>query len=239
MQFLQNTEFSIVKSLYDDKIKYFPIITSVVENIQQGFIIKKDETYLIVHKFGFAYLLGKNIDYINFLNQAIEKLNTFVPKLRLYDPMNRLNNIYYDDFQKSTRVKYENLSNPTRKENNLFLVNEFNYDVCKSFDLGLDDRFWNSCHEFKNKSLAIVDKNIKGICYAAAISNSYAEVDVFVKERYRRSGLAVELVNQFKIECFNNKLVPLWDCYLNNIGSIKLAEKTKFQKLFEYSYYNI
>lgn len=239
MKFLKNSEFLTIKSIYDERIKYFPIITSVVEQLQQGYILKKEGTYLIVHNFGFAYLLGNNIDYINFLNQAIEKLKSFIPKLRLYDPMNRLNNTYNHDFQKSTRVKYENLSNLTKKENNLFLVNELNNDVYKSFELDLNNRYWSNCQEFKIKSLGLVDKEMKGICYAAAISDGYAEIDIFVKEKYRLNGLAKKLVMCFKNECYSKKIIPVWDCYLNNIGSVKLAEKTNFNKLFEYNFYNI
>jgi GNAT superfamily N-acetyltransferase len=233
---LRHNQFFKVKSIFDKKIEYFPIIISVIEKQQRGYILKKDETYIIIHKFGFAYILGKDIDYVKFLNEVSIKLNEYVPIIRLYDPMNRLNNI--NKFNKNERVKYIfPLDNIDLDKVHLYSVANFNH--CDYFDLELESRFWDNCIDFRTKSLGVVDSFFNGICYAAAITDLYAEVDIFVNDNARRKGIAEKLVKKFISECINNKIKPVWDCYTNNLPSVRLADKIGFNKLFVYNYYNI
>ncbi len=81
--------------------------------------------------------------------------------------------------------------------------------------------------------------NEEGICYAAACSGSFAEVDVFVTQEKRGSGIGRRLVDSFCHGLSIVNLHPLWDCYANNIASARLAEIAGFIEKFEYNFYNL
>ena len=70
MDFICKDLFNDVKSQYDNFIEYFPIITSVIEKKQDGYILKDKDTLIIVHKFGFAYILGKDTDFLLFITNS-------------------------------------------------------------------------------------------------------------------------------------------------------------------------
>jgi GNAT superfamily N-acetyltransferase len=238
---IKQSQFYELKTMYDEKIKYFPIITSVIEGLQKGYVFEKKGTYLIVHKFGFSYILGENIDYINFLDEIKNEYHHLLSKIRLYDPMNRVKNSTDYKLNASRRIKYIYSSTCTKSqiEKTKSVSELINNDVNKSFDLELCTRFWSSCKDFKENSLGVVDMNMSGICYAAAIANSFAEIDVFVNEKARKIGLGMNLVDKFILECLQRDIIPLWDCYKNNIPSTKLAQKVKFTELFEYNYFQL
>ena len=112
-------------------------------------------------------------------------------------------------------------------------------DFTNLFDLDLCSRYWNKCEDFKANSFGVIDSKIEGICYSAAVSDKYTEIDVLVKEHSRGKQLGTKLVKYYIDNILKNRIVPLWDCYSNNEASLALALKNGFEKKFDYNYYNI
>lgn len=241
MKLLKPKDFISVHNMYDETIKYFPIITSVVQQKQQGYILIQNETYLIVHKFGFAYLLGNADDIYNFIQTAKQFLLPHALKLRIYDPLTKLKNEPKFDINKSSRIKYIYSDKNSHSFKNLDIshVHELSIDYKSLFNLDLCSRFWSNCSDFKTKSFGVVDKDLAGICYGAAVSDNFCEIDIYVSKSKRNKFVGTNLVKHFCKASTKNNTTPLWDCYTNNIASVKLAEKIGFKKLFEYEYYNI
>ncbi|AFJ43298.1 GNAT family N-acetyltransferase [Francisella orientalis] len=242
MKLLEKFEYIKIYSEFDDFIIYFPIILSVVDNKQEGYVFQEGSTFIIVHKFGFCYILGEYYDYAKLIDRISEKLKVLVPKLRLYDPNGKLKDSRYLLHDRCTRIKYIhslNMHNDFESQIEFFDIQDKDDSVYDFFDLELDSRYWSTCLEFRENSFAIVDEYNIGICYAAAISHGYAETDVFVNKKVRGKGLATGLVKSFVNKCISNNVIPVWDCYSNNQASINLANKTGFKRVFEYYFYNI
>ena len=224
----------------DSFIEYFPIIASVISQAQNGHIFRKKESFAILSKFGFAYLLGAENTNGNFLQNLLKTTAELFPVIRLYDPQMNIKNIESYDIFKTTRIKYvlpiyfcEDTSFP------LFNVESEDLDYENLFSLNLCSRFWNNCLDFRNESLGVISKDFSGICYAAARTQKYLEVDVFVDENKRQCGYGKLLVKAFCKKAANIQLQPLWDCYANNFGSINLAKSIGFKELFRYDFYTI
>ena len=239
MDFISRNEFAVLQQKFDGNIAHFPIILSVLEGSQDGFILREKYTFIIVHKFGFSFILGEDCDYILFLEKAKNKLKFKVPTLRIYDPDDRLGNTNLAGVE---RVKLEGQKNTSEVDKSILgltSVENFNGDFCSNFDLDLFSRFWRNEYEFRTFSLGVTTKDIQGICYATSVANRRAEVDVFVEADSRAVGLATGLVLLFKHNCEQSGVIPVWDCYSNNIPSVKLAGKTGFDKLFKYNFYTL
>lgn len=106
MKLLEKSEYIKICSKFDNFIIYFPIILSVVDNKQDGYVFQKESTFIIVHKFGFCYILGEYCDYAELVDEISEKLKGLVPKLRLYDPNEKFkgSSCFFND--RCTRIKY-------------------------------------------------------------------------------------------------------------------------------------
>lgn len=238
MRILDQKEYVHLGALYDEKIEFFPIITAVVEQAQEGYVFEDKETYLILHKFGFGYFLGSQCDYKRFLTEAYTQMLKQLPIFRIYDP----NDILHTYFPKSSkRLKFERTH---KRFDNLKLLDSWNreytdYASLQFYELDLFNRFWRDEDEFREHSMAVLDNNLSGICYAAAIGANRAEIDVFVRASRRKSGVASQLVLQFINKCSSRNILPVWDCYANNAASVKLARKAGFTQIFEYNFYNI
>ncbi|MFA5455755.1 MAG: GNAT family N-acetyltransferase [Sulfurimonas sp.] len=241
MQLLKPEQYASLHNKYDEKIEYFPIITSVIEQIQQGYIVIQNDTYMIVHKFGFSYILGDLRNTDNFIQNAKQFISPFVSKLRIYDPNAKLKSDEKLRIYKSTRLKYiyDKKAPHLLKSIDIFSIKKSAADFWSLFGLDLCSRYWNSCHDFKTKSLGVVNKNGTGICYGAAVVKNFCELDIYVEQSKRNNKTGTNLTEHFCQNCLQNGITPLWDCYSNNLASAKLAQKIGFKKLFEYDYYNI
>ena len=90
----------------DLKLKYFPIVNSVIYNTQSGFFYIKDKLSLVIHKFGFCYIVkAEDITWADIKNLKSE-LGIRIPKLRIYDPHGRLSSIEELKTHRFKRNKY-------------------------------------------------------------------------------------------------------------------------------------
>jgi RimJ/RimL family protein N-acetyltransferase len=109
------------------------------------------------------------------------------------------------------------------------------------FNLDLDSRFWSSIQDVEENGLGfclLKDGELVSICYAAAISDGLAEVDVITDEAYRGQGLGSLVSRQFIRECLLRGITPTWDCFSYNTNSQRLAERLGFSELVRYPFYS-
>lgn len=247
INYLETEKYEDIKFLYDQYIKYFPIINSVVNKLQSGYILYDNDLYIIIHKFGFSYILSKNSniqqeEYIRFINSVSLELQNKLTTLRIYDPMAKLQHSFFEK-NVSLRVKFTHeKESKDYIEKNFNLISESNIDYTQFKGLDLCNRFWENCSDFEQYSDAVIyleENSIKGICYSAAVGDNYTEIDIFIEENSRGKNIGTRLANKYVYMLKNKNLIPLWDCYKNNTSSYKLANKIGFKKQIEYNFYNI
>jgi RimJ/RimL family protein N-acetyltransferase len=76
------------------------------------------------------------------------------------------------------------------------------------------------------------------LCYAAAVADGLAEVDVVTSAEFRGRGLAGVVTREFIKECLRRGVAPTWDCFDYNAGSVKLAEGLGFVEARRYDFYS-
>jgi GNAT superfamily N-acetyltransferase len=92
-------------------------------------------------------------------------------------------------------------------------------------------RFWKNENQFLKYARAKVllyKDNVAAICYAAACDKETVELDIMTLPEYRNIGLGKVVGSHFIYQCQQEKLNVYWDCFINNIGSVKLAESFNF-----------
>lgn len=80
------------------------------------------------------------------------------------------------------------------------------------------------------------DDSIIGVASSNIVYKDGIEVNIKVKEEYRRQGIATVLASKLILECLNRKLKISWDAA--NINSLKLAEKLGFVYDSTYTVYD-
>jgi RimJ/RimL family protein N-acetyltransferase len=91
---------------------------------------------------------------------------------------------------------------------------------------GVATRFWRTPDDFLVRSHAQVVRRagqIAAVCYAAATGGGRAEVDVVTDPEFRRQGLGRQAVVGFMSACAGAGLEPVWDCFTNNLPSVRTA----------------
>jgi RimJ/RimL family protein N-acetyltransferase len=67
-----------------------------------------------------------------------------------------------------------------------------------------------------------------GTCKRIYRSLNYYDIGMIVPEKYRRKGLGTYIIIKLKEYCYNNKKIPVCDCYYFNYPSKKTLEKAGF-----------
>lgn len=237
--------------IYQKQKNKFPLISSVIDGIQDGQILKNSEInpthFFVINKFGFCQEF-----YSEFDENFFEKLKQYVvqrkyQKLRCYAPSEKFEKFIntLDFAQKSERIQFKFLSIPPKKDiKDDYRLEKINVENIKSIDFGLNlaNRYWKNVQDFVDNAIGFVvfkDSHPIGCCYSAANGLNKAEIDIFVDEKHRKEGLGYALGVKFINECLNKGLKPSWDCYSNNLSSLNLAKKLGFIENLKYNFYNI
>lgn len=257
---LSPSEFARALPLYQDAGLNFPLISAVTQQRQRGQVFVDDNEHpssaFIVTDFGFTYLVGDDNDdtFAEGLAKLLAKAEAIKPKYLLwYSPLAKW------------QSKLDGLPDLARKRGRIRL--NFRSDVAdwlgqtiqtpagfelrrvdralirKTEKLGvkLDSRFWQSADDFLDNGLGVCltkDGEVVSLCYAAAIADGLAEVDVATDADFRQQGLASIVTKQFINECQAQGITPTWDCFDYNAGSIKLAQKLGFVEVIRYPFYS-
>jgi GNAT superfamily N-acetyltransferase len=247
--------------LYRAAQKHFPLISAVIQNRQRGQVFcdfrEKPRSALVVTNFGFTLLVGaeQNKLFDAGLAHLFETEEMLKPGYLLwYSPPPRwqkaLDTLVPDVVRRRERVRFE-----FHKESALWLeestlppegfeVKDLCLDlIAKTEKLGveIDSRFWGSANDFVAHGLGVCimkDGEMVSLCYAAALVDRLAEVDVVTMPEFRSHGLGNLVTQQFIRECLSRGFAPSWDCFGYNIGSMKLADKLGFKEVRRYPFYS-
>lgn len=251
---LESFDESNLVNKYQSKKHTFPLIISVLKGIQEGVVYSdgKHANYLVIHKFGFADLIEteESTEFDTSLYHFLLEKKFLIEKLRWYNVpkkwVTKFKNMKDKNFQLAERVQlFRDSFDPASEQYNddtVFVeqVTESNFDfIDGNFDLSMGARFWSSRQQFLNNSLGIaVTKNgiPVSLCYACAIANAVAEIDIFTKEAFRGQGLGKLAVAAFINLCIAKEVKVHWDCYTNNKPSFFLAKYFCFNPYHTYSY---
>jgi len=236
-----------VYTIYKKQDYFFPLIGAVLLNEQDGVVygdcLLSPKRFYVEHAFGFAQIFGAKNDLFDsaLRRYIVEDKNFIANKVRLYTPIEI-------DFAalRSERQRFVLGGIPAKSNRQPYKIMRLNLsdkvqlqEVESNF--GIVRRFWRNSYDFSSKAQAIVawDKSKPiGICYAAAVAEGQAEIDVLTALDYRHKGIGKQLVAAFNTNCIENKLQPVWDCFTNNTGSMALGISSGFKRVRPaYSFY--
>lgn len=221
----------------------FPIVQMVIDGLQQGQGFKSDAGDVwVLHNAGFSELFLTNDDGKGWVDFLISE--KALPRyFHLYEPKETLVNIIKDhqnfiNLRERGRIQlgYDhqtvlNVNLPSGYK--LEAVSRTNFATLSVFNLNLENRFWKSSEEFVSHAngMVAVDEigNPVALCYAAAITNDCAEIDVITLEKHRGRGLANSVVKGF-INNLDKKIKPNWDCFIANVHSLNVARGIGFKE---------
>jgi GNAT superfamily N-acetyltransferase len=244
---LEPASYSAAHALYRTMEDFFPLIGAVLLGEQDGLVFVDDpevpRQVYVEHAFGFAQTFGGCLPKFEaaLRDYLLVGKSFAVAKVRLYTP--RL-----PDFLRHT--EWESL----RSERQRFILNTGSdcladglqqsppagiqvrgvcWDNVAEIEarFGVVSRFWRSPGDFIDKAhavVALVRQEPAAICYAAAVADGRAEIDVLTLPKYQRLGLGRLVVTQFNRRCLGQAVTPLWDCFTNNAGSMALCRSAGF-----------
>lgn len=219
-------------------ISEFPIINSVFNKTQNGFIFDLEFTQFVLHKSGFSQLINYTENSYNKFVDLINQ-NNDLKYFHIYDASDNLINKISENkkftlkireriiLEFRSKIKIQNVKN---KKIDFIKCENASIDLLNSFPLELFSKFWNNEIDFRKYSKGIVvlfDNRPASICYSAA-NDFRSEIDIFTFEDFRGLGLGKYAVSFFVNECLNSNLLPNWDCFVENKPSLNIALKTGF-----------
>jgi RimJ/RimL family protein N-acetyltransferase len=259
---LNADEFSGVLPLYRAAGACFPLISAVIQGKQRGHVFADGReapgAAFVVTDFGFALLVGdeRGGRFGEGLARLLEGGGTLKPKYLLwYAPPEawraRLDAAGAEVTRRRTRLRYrfdearaaDWLGAPVECPEG-FELKDVSAELVPAADrLGvqLGTRFWASAEDFAENGVGVCltkDGGVVSLCYAAAVADGLAEVDVVTDPEFRGRGLASVVTRQFIKECLGRGVAPTWDCFDYNSGSVRLAEALGFVESRRYDFYS-
>lgn len=98
---------------------------------------------------------------------------------------------------------------------------------------------YGSKEDFLNKTFgyyALENGEICSECEAAFIANGFTEIGIITEESKRKKGYAFAACVRTLEEIEKRGLKPIWACDIENVASVKLAEKLGFVNPLEYDF---
>jgi RimJ/RimL family protein N-acetyltransferase len=256
---LQPDDFERVLTLYRSAGITFPLISTVIQNKQRGQVFADDRENpragMIVTNFGFMFLTGEESEsFDDELVRLFAAGGKFRPSYLLwYSPsegwQRRLDAIP-DLARRRERVRLDFhsdqagwLGDPVERPAG-FELKDLSLDLIpktEKFDVKLDSKFWASAADFLENGFGVClmkDDEMVSLCYAAAVVDGLAEVDVATDPEFRGRGLAGVVTRQFIKQCLDRGLAPTWDCFSYNTGSLRLATSLNFAAATNYPFYS-
>lgn len=245
---LERQQHQAALGLYRASAARFPLIGAVLLDEQDGVVYADDATRpkqaYVEHAFGFAQMLGEPSAAFEAALQRyllVEKSFT-ATKVRLYTPYlpGFLSQHRYAGMRSSRqRFVLDPRAFLTASQGGGFVpsaetyvteVSEGNIDQVEQA-FGLTRRFWRNSADFIGKANAVLVMHrghLASICYAAALTNGEAEIDVFTRAEHQRLALGKLGVAHFVRRCLDRGFAPLWDCFTNNAASVQLSRSVGF-----------
>jgi GNAT superfamily N-acetyltransferase len=253
MVIMQQDKYSLIHDLYLKSGSFFPLIAAVLQQEQDGVVYvneaQRPTQAYVEHAFGFAQIFGESDEQFEhqvqhyLLNAADfkpDKIRLYVPKQLKFLSLPESLRAYRQRFVWSN--KKANSLEPLTCDIQIVTMNAANAAHIES-RFNIATRFWRSMDDFMAHSRAVVvyqNNEPASLCYAAAKADRSVEIDVLTLPEYRQQGLAKFAVMHFVTHCEAASLMPLWDCFTNNLASMALCHTTGFTPLHEpYPFYTM
>ena len=229
----------------------FPITQAVIDGFQSGRVYNFKDNYFIVHKSGFCSLIQKSpcLEELIMLFREDE-----IPRyIHIYDigeilisKITMEDDLFGLKIRHRVKLIYSNrqmIDVPSIDGFTLNMITDANFDFISALDFGIKDRFWDNKSDFIKYANGVVIINSIGepvcICYAAAIANDVAEIDILTKGDYRNRGLAKFAVAGFVNNCIKKNIIPNWDCFEENEASLRTAKGLLFKEINRYRFLSL
>jgi RimJ/RimL family protein N-acetyltransferase len=79
------------------------------------------------------------------------------------------------------------------------------------------------------------DASIVNWCTSEYNSKLHCGIGIESIPGFQGKGIATATTTHFLTKCLEKGIIPYWDCWSSNIPSVKVAEKTGFEKILEYN----
>lgn len=244
---LKTDSYDAAYALYRKNEFFFPLIAAVLLNEQDGVVYVDDDAAptqaYVEHAFGFAQVFGTpSAPFEQALERYLLVDRAFgAAKVRLYgttppafiaDDRHASLRSWRQRFEIDARDFHHARDDAALAAASLSVTaaHAGNIDAIEQA-FGVVQRFWRSPADFIDKSLAtlVLHGGVPAaICYAAAVADQRAEIDVLTLPEYRSQGLGKLSVLEFMDRCFARSVRPLWDCFTNNAGSMMLCKSVGF-----------
>lgn len=248
MEQLTASQYPAAYALYLHHSAYFPLIATVLSGKQDG-VVHADSAgsptqVYVEHNFGFAQVFGASVPAFELALQRhwlIDKAFASA-KVRLYTPS-------CPDFLKageheslrSWRQRFQlaasqcthavEQASAWQSKGVVFVRATASHVNMIETAFGVVGRFWRTPGDFveySNAVLALCNEQPATLCYAAAVGDGKAEIDVLTLPAFRHLGLAKAVVHLFNERCLSQNVQPLWDCFTNNAASMALCQSAGF-----------
>ncbi|UFU01147.1 GNAT family N-acetyltransferase [Radiobacillus kanasensis] len=239
---------------YDNKETYPTFAYSILENYIPGqvFIEDSNRTALIGTNSGIFVVIGDpmNTSFNRFLVEILERRTKENKRFTLFSPSKTWDLVINEFLEKELRQiqRYSFHFNESKfsrltkgeipKEFKVRKIDQKIINNSQDFNEAYLEEYWESVSNFTEKGFGYCISNnvhLASECISIFASTQFAEMDIVTQNSYRGMGLAHNVAEHFILHCMEDDKIPRWDCDVNNIASINLAEKLGFENPIKYS----
>ncbi len=256
---IENNSKNIKK--YYQELKMDFLFDSIYEVFTKANIFIKEDCQLIIvhegHGFFFGGKSNDEQDYIDVIHYFKDKIVTNDLKQKLH-----FAKVYYTN-ERWKKVLMEELSDfkpniyprvlfeyqkdepvPKRYNNHDVEIYEITRDILKRKDEHTIDlineikQMWGSIEQFLKYGFgycAIIDNEIAGWCTCEYLSQKQCGIGIETIEKFQKLGIGSLTATYLVNKCISLNLIPHWDSWRNNLPSVRIAEKLKFNKINDYN----
>ncbi|MBL0268163.1 MAG: GNAT family N-acetyltransferase [Chitinophagaceae bacterium] len=252
---LDKNDFVKILPMYLNEGKTFPLILAVIHQKQPGWVFVDDPVQptsaMIMNNFGFLQLVSVENFERDFI-KVFKFPGISMPSYLLwYSPPPQIQEMFdgflHEHVRKRERARFifkKNTVENLVKCPDGFNIRRLDKELIKktlNFKLDIGSRFWASIDDFLEQGIGVCvmkGGEIASLCYSACVVDDLAEIDIVTQKEYRGIGLAAAAAQSFMTECVRREIIPTWDCFVNNIASMKLAAKLGFEEEWKYYFYS-
>jgi len=208
----------------------------------------------IIHKSGFSYLKLCDENDLNSILVFFSNDRNLHQYFHIYDAPKRIVSEIEKDkrfghkYRKRIQLRYKDDRLNTSYKDFLekkFHINDIdrnNFESLRIFNLKLNSQFWKSESDFLKNGFGkvlIYDNLPVSVCYTSCVVDNIAEIDIATLPEWQGKGFAKIVTEAFIETSIDKGIEPNWDCFEENIPSLKTAQSLGFVKLQEYWFLSI
>ncbi len=260
---LLQENYPITNTLFKNNKKSF-VFNSIIEGFTPGRIyldnVETPNYYVVFDGGNFVLYVGGNItsedtykECANFINKSIltDELKTAYDSWILIacdndDWQSGMDkHLDYKTLHKGSRTLYHHVQKtPLKIElDQTTEIKSIDIDVLNSSLQHVEDlkeevsSMWGDQESFVKNGFgtcAVTEDNLLSWCTAEFLSQGACGIGIETVEDAQKKGIATAVASAFVNLCYKRNITPYWDSWTKNLASIRVAEKTGFEKLQTY-----